>query len=56
MPRLEAEAQLKKAVMGEVALTPEGWFDLTLTATGDRRQAERAHNAAVKKTYRERKQ
>lgn len=56
MPRLKAEGELEEARMGRVKLTPEGWFDLVLEATGDRREAERAHNDAVRETYREQRE
>lgn len=46
--RIKAERVLEKAVLGEVRLTAEGWFDYTLRATGDRDLAEKAHNAHVR--------
>lgn len=45
MPRLKAIATLEKARAGEVQLSREQWYDLTLLETGDRDLAEAAHNA-----------
>jgi hypothetical protein len=46
-PRLEAEDTLRLASRGELKLTPKGWYDLTVYATGDAEAAEKAHNDAV---------
>ena len=53
IPRLRAARDLDRARMGEVRLTADGWFDLTLAATGDRDAAESAHYQAAMQAYRE---
>ncbi len=47
MPRLKAQDLLDKARAGEVSLKAEGWHDVTLLATGDKEQAERAMKAFI---------
>lgn len=49
MPRLQAREMLQQARKGEINLTADGWFDLTLMATGSQEQAERAHNDYIKR-------
>jgi hypothetical protein len=51
-PRLEALQMLKRARSGEVELSPEQWFDLTLMETGDRDLAEHARNDYIRAVYR----
>jgi hypothetical protein len=56
--RLKAQRTLDEAMDGKVKLSPEGWFDLTILATGGFMQngknvggdyplAERRHNQAA---------
>lgn len=63
IPRCKAQQVLDEANLGRVKLSPEGWFDNIIVATGGRMVqgkdgptneggdyawAERAHNAAAK--------
>ncbi len=63
IPRCKAQRVLDEANLGHVKLSPEGWFDNIIIATGGRivqgkdgpkaeggdyEWAERAHNAAAK--------
>ena len=50
--KLRAERVLEKARVGEIQLSPDGWFDYVMDATGDYWQAERAHNMAAKESLR----
>lgn len=64
MPRLSAKRRIVKAIEGEIGLSAEQWFDLTMLATGgtpigdltkaeweggDRELAERRHNRALER-------
>lgn len=44
-PRLEAAAMLQEARAGRLRLGYDGWYDLTLLATGDEEEAAQAANA-----------
>lgn len=45
--RLRAADMLEQAQRGDISLTAEGWFDLTLLATGSRERAEEAMIAYI---------
>ena len=48
IPRLEAKRMLDRAKMGDVNLTVDGWYDLTLLVTGDKELAEKAAKDHIK--------
>lgn len=47
MPCVEADRLLRAARRGEVRLSPQGWYQTTLLATGDEEQALEAFNRAA---------
>ena len=49
-PTMEAQRRLDAAINGQIDLSPAGWFSVVLAVTGDRQQAEDAHNAAVSRS------
>lgn len=55
VPFIKAKRLLEQARKGEIELTANGWFDLTLEVTGSREAAEKAHNDYIKRCYAENK-
>lgn len=51
--RLKAIETMDEARLGKVRLSPDGWYDVVLEATGSVRQAEHAHFVAAKEQVKE---
>ena len=51
VPRIKAQRYLEHCLQNGIELTPEGWFDLTIQAGGDRDLAEKRHNDAVVRAW-----
>ena len=51
VPRVKARRRLDDALAGRIDLTPDGWFDAAMAATGSQDLAEAYMHAAIKRSW-----
>lgn len=52
LPTIRAQETLRLAESGQIRLSPRGWYEVVLAATGSEDQATDAHNQAVQAALR----